>query len=164
MNLYFQKSRGLNNTTMTISRDDHAGCIFCQITKGEVSSSLIYQDDRVVVFPTLEPVNPGHVLIVPKIHADCLNDLDEETAGHIMKIAKKAAAAIRKSNFKCDGINIFVADGEAAGQEVAHFHLHVYPRFKGDGFGFKYDKSKHFIRMDRKEMDNIAKEIYSHLN
>jgi histidine triad (HIT) family protein len=144
---------------MTISQNSQADCLFCQIMKGKLPCSLIYEDDLVVVFPTLEPVNPGHILIVPKEHAACLDDLNKETAGHIMKIAKKTAAAIRKSKLKCEGINIFVADGEAAGQEVAHFHLHVYPRFKGDGFGFKYDKSKHFIRMERTEMDKIANEI-----
>ena len=98
---------------MTTPQDDHPDCVFCQIVKGEPPYRLIYQDDKVIVFPTYEPVNPGHVLIVPKVHAAYLNDLEEETAAHIMKIAKKVAAAIRKSDLKCDGINIFVADGEA---------------------------------------------------
>jgi histidine triad (HIT) family protein len=142
---------------------NHTDCVFCQIIKGNPPDSLIYQDDKVVVFPTLEPVNPGHVLVVPKVHATYFADLEEETAGHIMKIAQKVASAIRISNVKCEGINIFVADGEAAGQELFHFHLHVYPRFKEDGFGFKYDKSKHFVRMNRMEMEKIAEEIRSHL-
>lgn len=101
-------------------------------------------------------------MIVPREHAVCLNDLEEETVGHIMKISKKISKAIRDSNFKCDAINMFAADGEAAGQEVFHFHLHVYPRFKGDGFGFKYEKSKHFNRISRIEMDGIAQEIRAH--
>ncbi|GAI66298.1 unnamed protein product, partial [marine sediment metagenome] len=58
-----------------------------------------------------------------------------------------------------EGINLFVADGDAAGQEVFHFHLHVYPRFEGDGFGFKYDRSKHFLYLNRPQLDEIAKEI-----
>jgi histidine triad (HIT) family protein len=148
---------------MTTPQAVRSDCVFCQIVKGEPPYSLIYQDDKVIVFPTYEPVNPGHVLIVPKVHAAYLNDLEEETAAHIMKIARKVAAAIRKSDLKCDGINIFVADGEAAGQEVSHFHLHVYPRYKDDGFGFKYDKAIHFIRISKIAMDETAKEIRSHL-
>jgi histidine triad (HIT) family protein len=126
---------------MVADREDQANCIFCQMLKGESPISLVYEDDKIAVFPTIEPVNPGHLIIIPKVHAPSLNDLDEETVGYIMKMAAKVAQAIRKSTFTCEGINIFVADGEAAGQDVFHFHLHVYPRFKGDGFGFKYDKT-----------------------
>jgi len=90
------------------------------------------------------------------------DDLDEETTLHIMKVARRIAAAIRKSKYTSEGINLFVADGEAAGQEVFHFHLHVYPRFRGDDFGFKYDRSKHFIRLSRPELNEIAKEIRRH--
>lgn len=139
------------------------GCIFCQIVRGEAPVSLVYADDKISVFPTTEPVNPGHLLIIPKVHATFLSDLKPETAGHIMIIAARLAATIRKSRFKCEGINLFVADGEAAGQEVFHFHLHVYPRFRGDGFGFKYDKSKSFVWMKRTELDEIAQEIRSHI-
>jgi histidine triad (HIT) family protein len=138
-------------------------CVFCQIVKGESPVSLVYEDDIISVFPTLEPINPGHLLIIPKKHAPYLSDLEEETASHIMIMASRLALAIRRSKFKCEGINIFVADGEAAGQDVFHFHLHVYPRFNGDGFGFKYDKSKHFVRMNRAEMDEIASEICFHI-
>jgi histidine triad (HIT) family protein len=148
---------------MPIQQDNDADCVFCRIVKGELPCSLIYEDDKVIVFPSLEPVNPGHVLIVPKVHAAYLNDLEEETAAHIMKIAKRVSAAIRKSGLKCNGINIFAADGEDAGQEVFHFHLHVYPRYKDDGFGFKYDKATHFIRISRTGMEETAKEIRSHL-
>lgn len=138
-------------------------CIFCKIIAGEAEASLVYEDDLVMVFPPLHPVNKGHLLIIPKKHAAYLADIDEGTAVHVMKVARKIAAAIRKSDYRCEGINLFLADGEAAEQEVFHFHLHVYPRFKGDGFGFKYDKEKHFLEMARPELDGIAEEIKKRL-
>jgi histidine triad (HIT) family protein len=134
-------------------------CIFCKIISGDAPVSKIYEDDEVLVFPTLQPVNPGHLLIIPKRHVPFFADLDENTAMHIMKTAKKLTSAIRKSGFRCEGVNLFVADGDAAGQEIMHFHMHVYPRFKGDEFGFKYNLKKHFIEMDRPELDKIAMKI-----
>ena len=125
----------------------------------DIPLDIVYEDDKVLVFPPLQPVNAGHMLIIPKKHTPYLTDLDERTNLHIIKIARKASTAIRKSKYKCEGINWFLADGEAAHQEVFHFHFHVYPRFKGDGFGFKYDKKKNFIRMERSKLDKIAKDL-----
>jgi histidine triad (HIT) family protein len=140
-------------------KEDKENCIFCKIIEGKSPVSIVYEDDKVLVFPPLKPVNAGHVLIVPKKHAPYLVNLDEKTNLHIIKIARKVAAAIRKSDYRCEGINWFLADGEAAHQEVFHFHFHVYPRFKGDGFGFRYDKKRNFVRMDRSGLDKIAKDI-----
>jgi histidine triad (HIT) family protein len=145
-----------------IAKEDPVNCIFCRILKGEYPVSLVYEDEIISVFPTIEPISPGHLLIIPKVHAPYLKDLEQETAGHIMIMAARLASAIRKSKYKCEGINIFVADGEAAGQDVFHFHLHVFPRFKEDGFGLKFDKSKNLVRMDRTAMDEIAGEIRAH--
>ncbi|HMT10860.1 MAG TPA: HIT family protein [Ignavibacteria bacterium] len=133
--------------------------MFCDIIEGRSPVSIVYEDDKIIVFPTIEPVNASHMLIVPKIHAPYLADVDEETTLHIIKIAREVSEAIRKSKYQCEGINWFLADGEAAEQEVFHFHFHVYPRFKGDGFGFKYDRSKNFIRTTRQDLDYIANEI-----
>jgi histidine triad (HIT) family protein len=148
---------------MVISKEDRSNCIFCNILNGKSPVSLVYEDKNIAIFPTVEPTNPGHILIIPKTHASYLSDLDEETAGHIMRMARRVALAIRRSNLRCEGINIFVADGEAAGQDVFHFHLHVYPRYQGDGFGFRFDKSKNFVRMNRLKLDKIAEEIRSHI-
>jgi histidine triad (HIT) family protein len=138
-------------------------CVFCRILANPESVGIIYEDEQVVVFPVLEPVNPGHVVVVSRRHAPLITDLDEVTAAHAMKIACKMSEAIRNTNLKCEAINLYVADGEEAGQEVLHFHLHVYPRYKDDGFGFKYDPLKHFIKIDQREMDEIATEIKRHL-
>lgn len=140
-------------------KEDKSNCVFCSILEGKSPVSIVYEDDLVIVFPTIAPVNTGHMLIVPKVHAPYSADLDEETTLHVIKIARKITAAIRKSGVKCEGINWFLADGEAAGQEVFHFHFHVYPRFTDDGFGFKYDKSKNFINPGRNELNDIADEI-----
>lgn len=140
-------------------KEDKTNCVFCSIIEGKSPVSLVYEDDKVLVFPTIEPVNTGHMLIVPKIHAPYSADLDEATTLHVIKIARKISAAIRKSGIKCEGINWFLADGEAAEQEVFHFHFHVYPRFKDDGFGFKYDRSKNFKIPSRNELDKIADKI-----
>lgn len=138
-------------------------CIFCKILAGESPVSMVYEDGKVAVFPPLHPVNPGHLLVIPKVHAPYMADLDEDTAMHVMKIAKKMGAVIRKSKYKSEGVNLFLADGEAAEQEVFHFHLHVIPRFEGDDFKFGYDLSKHFVEMDRSELDVLANEIKKHL-
>ena len=140
-------------------KEDKSNCVFCEIIAGKSPVSIVYEDDLVIVFPTIEPVNKGHILIVPKVHAAFLAELDEKTTLHVIKISRKISAAIRNSEYKCRGINWFLADGEAAGQEVFHFHFHVYPRFTDDGFGFKYDKSKNFKRMNRSELDKIAEHI-----
>ena len=115
-----------------------ADCIFCKIINGEIPATKVFEDDLVFAFLDIQPINPGHTLVIPKKHAGSLDELDEDLAGHLMKAAKKIASSIRKSGLKCEGVNLHVADGAVAGQEVPHVHLHVIPRFAGDGFGLKF--------------------------
>lgn len=138
-------------------------CVFCKILAGELPASMIYEDNRVAVFIDLYPVNEGHLLVVPKYHAPYMKDVDTDTLQHIMKIAKAMNEALRKTT-GCEGVNLFVADGEAAHQEVFHFHLHLYPRFTGDGFGFRYNPSIHFKELPRNRMDELAQQIKSNFN
>ena len=107
-------------------------CIFCKIANGEIPSATIYEDDTFRVFMDLGPATKGHALIVPKDHAADLFELPEETAAAAMKLAKKLGAGIR-SALHADGMNIVQNNGEAAGQTVAHFHLHMIPRYENDG-------------------------------
>lgn len=137
--------------------------IFTRILAGEAEASFIYRDELVAAFMDIQPVNAGHALVVPVKPAASLSDLDDATAAHMMVVAKHIAAAIRKSGYPCEGVNLFLADGEAAGQEVMHAHLHVYPRFTHDGFGFKYDE-RHFQRMQRAALDEAARRIAAHLD
>jgi len=133
-------------------------CVFCNIIKGSAPASIAYSDEKVMAIMDIQPVNPEHVLIIPKIHAAQLSELSEETGAHMFKIAIRIAEALRQSGTKCEGINLFLADGEAAGQDIFHVHLHVIPRFRGDGFQIKI--GPHYgPKPDRKELDKIAQKI-----
>ena len=113
-------------------------CVFCRLLSGELPATFLFRDDQVAAFMDIQPVNPGHVLVIPVRHGAQLADIDEETAAHLMRVGHRAAAALRESGVKCEGINFFLADGKAAMQEVFHVHLHVFPRFAGDGFGLRF--------------------------
>lgn len=113
-------------------------CVFCDILAGRVPASVVHRDELVCAFMDIQPVNPGHVLVVPAEHAEHLADLPPATGGRLFEVGQKLAAALRRTGLRCDGVNFFLADGEAAGQEVFHVHLHVVPRFRSDGFGLHY--------------------------
>ena len=104
----------------------------------------------------IAPVNPGHLMVVPRGHAAALADLDEETGAHLFVVAMRMAAAVRESGARSEGINLFLADGEAAFQEVFHVHLHVLPRWRGDSFRIDADWT---ARPDRAELDAVAASI-----
>ncbi|MEX2238821.1 MAG: HIT domain-containing protein [Dehalococcoidia bacterium] len=107
-------------------------CIFCAIVAGEAPASFVYQADDHVAFMDIAPANRGHVLIIPTAHATYLADMPTETGNRLFATGMKITAAVRASGLRCEGVNLFLADGEAAGQEVFHVHLHVIPRFRGD--------------------------------
>ncbi len=131
-------------------------CVFCEIVAGRSAASVFYEDDIVIGIMTTGPVNPGHCMIIPKKHFERVRDMDEDTGAHLFKITLRTEQAIRKSGVKCDGINLFLADGEAAGQEIPHVHMHVFPRFEGDPFRLVADWK---TRPPREELDRIADEI-----
>ena len=106
----------------------------------------------------IQPVNPGHVLVIPKAHTEQLSKLDPDIGAHMFKIAIRIAEAVRNSGVKCDDVNLHLADGKVAGQEVFHVHLHVIPRFKGDGFGLKFGPN-YGLKPDREELDIITNKI-----
>ena len=135
-------------------------CNFCKMINRELPISVIYEDEKVISFMDIQPINPGHLLIIPKIHATYLKNLQSEIGGHMFKTAMRMSEALRASNIRCEGVNLFLADGEVAGQDVFHVHLHVIPRFRGDGFGFKLDDGYHILP-DREELDEIAEKIHA---
>ena len=112
-----------------MKKDD---CIFCKIANGEIPSKSIYEDDEFKVILDLGPATKGHALILPKAHAADLFELPEETAANAMVLAKKLGKQM-KENLHADGLNLVQNNGEAAGQTVKHFHLHLIPRYKDDG-------------------------------
>ncbi len=124
-----------------MSTDD---TVFGQILRGAAPATFVYRDALVSAFMDIQPVNPGHVLVVPNAPAASLADLDVETGAQLFRVGQRVAAALRQSGLRCEGVNLFLADGAAAMQEVFHVHLHVFPRFAGDGFGLRF--SEHYAR------------------
>lgn len=112
-----------------MKKDD---CIFCKIANGEIPSKTLHEDELFRVILDLNPATRGHALILPKDHASNLYDLPEETAAAVLVLAKKLAAAM-SGKLGCDGLNLVQNNGEAAGQTVSHFHLHMIPRYVNDG-------------------------------
>lgn len=131
-------------------------CIFCEIVAGRSPVSAFYEDEIVLGFMTIGPVTEGHAMVTPKQHATYLADLDEATGRQMWTVAQRAAAAIRASGVRCEGINLFLADGAAAAQEIFHVHLHVFPRHKDDGFGLTAHWDK---KPPRAELDHVAAQI-----
>jgi histidine triad (HIT) family protein len=137
-------------------------CVFCRIVNGTTPESVVYADEKVLAFMDIQHVNPGHVLIIPKVHASGLSDLDEETGAHLFKVAMRIAGAVKRSGVKCEGVNLLLSDGRAAFQEVFHVHLHVIPRFEGDNLHISFG-SKYSLRPERSELDKIASRIHDGL-
>lgn len=139
---------------------DH--CVFCKILKKTLPVSLVHEDEHCIAFMDIQPVNAGHVLVIPREHAPYLRDLDPVVGGHIFQIGMKINAALRKSPLRCEGVNFLLADGEAAMQEVFHIHLHVIPRFRQDGFGLRFGDN-YFFPPSRKTLDDTASVIRNSL-
>jgi diadenosine tetraphosphate (Ap4A) HIT family hydrolase len=114
-------------------------CVFCDIVTGVGAASKVYEDEELLAVMDIRPVTTGHLLVIPKRHSVGLADLAEDTGAGMWRVAHRLAGALRRSTLRCDGVNFFLADGEPAGQEVWHVHLHVIPRFTGDGFRISAD-------------------------
>lgn len=138
-------------------------CIFCKIVKGELPSHKLYEDDKLFAFLDIQPINKGHVLIIPKEHSALISGVEDEALGEMMKLAKKIDQAIRESDLKPAGVNLYLADGEVAGQEVPHAHLHIIPRFDQDGFGLVFPEG-YKNKPTKEELEEISQKIMSHLN
>lgn len=131
-------------------------CLFCRLAAGRGERSLIFEDETCYVIPTTGPVTTGHSMVIPKFHAPFLRDLDDVTWSHVCLVAKQLERAIAASGVQCEGTNVFLADGEAAFQEVFHLHLRVFPRYTGDSFQLVADWSVH---PPRAELDDVARRI-----
>jgi len=118
-------------------------CIFCGIIVGQSEASIVYRDDLVTVFMDIYPINPGHLLVVPNKHAADIDEVPEVVCARMFIVGRRMAGALRGSDLQCEGVNLFLADGAVAGQDVFHSHLHVIPRFPGNpgSIGVKADYS-----------------------
>lgn len=119
-----------------------SSCIFCKIVNKEIPAYIVYEDDFSLAFLDINPVNIGHTLLLPKEHYENIFDIPEELLVRISVNSKKLATAIKK-NLNVDGINITSNNGVAAGQLVSHAHIHIIPRYDGDGFTHWKGKRKY---------------------
>lgn len=133
-------------------RDEN--CIFCKIANGEIPSTAIYEDDDFKVILDLGPATKGHALILPKEHAADLFGLNEDIAAKTMVLAKKLGKQMVE-NLEADGLNLVQNNGEAAGQTVRHFHLHLIPRYQDDGQQILWKPGE----ISKEEMEEIKNTI-----
>ncbi|HZS32921.1 MAG TPA: HIT family protein [Methylomirabilota bacterium] len=112
-------------------------CVFCRIRDGQIPSTRVYEDARTIAFMDINPLTEGHCLVIPRAHAVTLFDAEEGDLQAAITTARRVARAIRDA-LRPDGLNMLQANGAAAFQSVPHFHLHLIPRWTGDGKGFDW--------------------------
>jgi histidine triad (HIT) family protein len=130
-------------------------CVFCAISAGRAPAAFVHEDDDFVAIVDLRPVTTGHLLVLPRAHHDDLAALPARAGARMFEIAQELAAALRRTDLRCEGINLFLADGTAAGQEIPHVHLHVLPRHADDGFVLDAD----WRVRDRAELAEVAAKV-----
>jgi histidine triad (HIT) family protein len=114
-----------------------ADCVFCRIVAKQIPASVVYEDGDTLAFMDLGQVNPGHVLVAAKAHAENIYALDDEQAACVFRTAAKLARGLRDA-FSPQGLSVYQANGTAAGQTVFHFHMHLVPRYEGDGMNLTW--------------------------
>ena len=129
-------------------------CVFCKICDGQLPSMKIYEDERTLVIMDINPLNPGHCLVLTKTHAATLFDSEAPDLAAAMDAAQKVALAIREA-LRPDGLNLLQANGAAAFQSVPHFHLHLIPRWMNDDKGFDWK----LVPGDRAEITTTGEKI-----
>lgn len=141
-------------TQVTPATTATASCIFCQIVRKEAPASIIYEDDKVLAFLDIRPLNEGHTLVIPKQHYENVYDIPEDLNIHVHKTVKRLAVIVKKVT-KAEGITIIQQNESAAGQEVFHLHVHVVPRYEGQ-------KLPHFSDIpnaSREQLERAAERI-----
>ena len=114
-----------------------ADCVFCRIVAKQIPASIVHEDEHTLAFMDLGQVNPGHVLVAVKAHAENVYALDDAQAGAVLRAVAKVARAVRDA-FAPEGLSVYQANGKAAGQTVLHFHMHVVPRHDSDGMNLSW--------------------------
>lgn len=134
-------------------------CPFCLIAQKKIPANIIWEDDDLIAFLDIKPINLGHVLIIPKQHFKDLFELPDDIWPQLGPAINLLAQAIKKA-VEADGVNIGMNNGQAAGQAVFHAHLHIIPRFDNDGYK-NWDNQQDFTQAD---LDKIAKKILDNLS
>ncbi|APR65282.1 HIT family protein [Borrelia anserina] len=132
-------------------------CIFCKIVKNEIFCYKVYEDDLVLAFLDINPLNIGHTLVIPKQHSNDALNMSDELNGQVFRVCKRVALSLKRLGLDiCSGVNIYSAIGSDAGQVIFHTHFHVVPRFQGDNFVFTKDSN---IELSGDEFLNLSKKI-----
>jgi histidine triad (HIT) family protein len=134
--------------------------IFTKIINREIPADIVYEDETVIAFLDINPVNLGHSLVVPKKPFQNIFDGDSEALAHMMKVGQKIGLALKASGL-ADGVNLIMSNGTEANQEVFHAHLHVVPRLKGDGEQFKATHKKYLEGKSRAIATKIVDQLQS---
>ena len=114
-----------------------ADCVFCRIMAKQIPATVVHEDEHTLAFMDIGQVNPGHVLVALKKHAENIFALDDAQAAAVFRSAAKVARAIRGA-FEPQGLSVYQANGAAAGQTVFHLHIHLVPRYEGDGMALTW--------------------------
>lgn len=130
-------------------------CIFCRIAAKEIPATVVYEDDDVLAFMDIGPIIKGHALVIPKQHHDPVTETPDDILAKLHIVAKRVAQA-QMNALGADGVNIMQNNGAAAGQEVPHIHVHVIPRFEGDGHHWNWNPKTYD---DFDEMAELAKKL-----
>lgn len=134
-------------------------CVFCDIRDGKIPSTKVYEDERTIAFMDINPLNDGHILVVPKAHAENIYEMAEEDIKAVAAAARRLAAALKKA-LQPEGLTLIQANGKAAGQIIGHFHLHLVPRWLGDGKGLAWE----LVRGDPERIKPVAEKIVAQLS
>ena len=129
-------------------------CIFCRVVNGDEKADVIYEDEIVMAFMDIAPVNPGHVLVIPKEHYVSAVSIPEQVAGRMFYIASRVAVACKRI-LDTDGFNMHLADGFCAGQEIPHSHIHLIPRSIDDNFHWNWRK----LELEENYFSELADDI-----
>lgn len=112
-------------------------CIFCKIVAGQIPSARVYEDATKLAFMDIGPIQPGHVLLIPKAHFERLTELPDDVAADLARALPKLARAVVAAA-RADGFNLMQTNGACAGQSVGHVHFHIIPRRNDDGYHFHW--------------------------
>jgi histidine triad (HIT) family protein len=129
-------------------------CIFCKIAGHELNADIVYEDEMIIAFMDIAPINPGHILVIPKEHHVGSSSIPENIAGRMFLVASRLAVACKRV-LETDGYNLHLSDGYCAGQDIPHSHLHMIPRKVDDNFHWNWRK----LEIGEGELKNTALEI-----
>ncbi len=134
-------------------------CIFCEIVRNEAEASLIKESKHSIAFLDQSQINPGHTLVIPKVHYRLFENLPQDVVEDMFVLAQKIYKGLLRSELNCEAGNIFISNGDNAGQEIDHCHIHVVPRYLGDQKLMKFISSKKIEKTPRSTLNDIAKKL-----